>query len=227
MRRALLEVNSLSIRYRGAARDCVKNLSFTLYKSEILCLRGRSGSGKSTVMLAIMGMLPEYNADATGFIMYGGDNILAMSEGELRCLRWRHIALAPQSAMNSFNPMYTIRRSLREMLLLGQKKMSGKELRRQEEALMDMVCLDKRVLSCYAHELSGGMKQRAAIALALVYQPKILILDEATTGLDIKSQADVLGTLLRIKEQWDMSILFISHDAALGDILADRRVELP
>ena len=91
---------------------------------------------------------------------------------------------------------------------------------------MDMVHLDRSVLGCYAHEMSGGMKQRAAIALSVIYSPKLLILDEATTGLDIKVQADVLGTILQLKEKTDMSILFISHDAALGDKISDRRVEM-
>lgn len=97
---------------------------------------------------------------------------------------------------------------------------------RREERLMDVVHLDRSVLNCYAHEMSGGMKQRAAIALAMIYTPRLLILDEATTGLDIKVEADVLGTILQIKKQTNMTILFISHDARLGDQISDRRVEM-
>lgn len=97
---------------------------------------------------------------------------------------------------------------------------------RREERLMEIVHLDKKVLDCYAHEMSGGMKQRAAIALALVYSPRLLILDEATTGLDNKVQADVLGTILQIKKETNMTILFISHNAQLADKISDRRVEM-
>lgn len=222
----LLEVRDLSVEYRCGGRP-VDHLSFSLYPSEILCLRGRSGAGKSTVVNAIMGLLPDYGARAWGQIFYGGKDLLACSPGELHAIRWKEIALVPQSSMNSFNPVYTLRRTLREMLHLRDRSLSDGECALREEALMDLVHLDRRALDQYPHELSGGMKQRAAIALAVIYHPRLLILDEATTGLDIKIQADVLGTILQLKAREDMTILFISHDRDLGDQFCDRRVELP
>jgi peptide/nickel transport system ATP-binding protein len=227
MNPVILEVRSLTVRYRETEKNILKDLNFVVYPSEILSLRGRSGAGKSTVVLGIMGMLKAYKARAEGAILYGGKNLLTLAEGEMRKIRWKEIALVPQSSMNAFNPRYTLRRSLREMMLQEDRRIPKEKMAIREAYLMDLVHLDKQILSCYAHEMSGGMKQRAAIALAMIHHPRILILDEATTGLDIKSQADVLGTILRIKQEQDMTILFISHDAELADNFSDRRVELP
>lgn len=222
----LLEVRDLSVEYRCGGRP-VEHLSFALWPSEILCLRGRSGAGKSTVVNAIMGLLSEFGARAWGEILYQGADLLSCGAQTLSRLRWREIALVPQSSMSVFNPVYTLRRTLREMLLLSDRTLSDAACRAREEELAELVHLDRRALDQYPHELSGGMKQRAAIALAVVYHPKLLLLDEATTGLDIKIQADVLGTILQLKRREDMTLLFISHDKVLGDQFCDRRVELP
>ena len=199
----LLEVRNLSVEYRCGGRP-VDRLSFSLFPSEILCLRGRSGAGKSTVVNAIMGLLPALGARAWGQIFYRDTDLLSCSPRELSAVRWSEIALVPQSSMNSFNPVYTLRRTLREMLRLRDRRISDAACRLREEELADLVHLDRRLLDQYP-----------------------LILDEATTGLDIKIQADVLGTILQLKRREDMTILFISHDRELGDQFCDRRVELP
>lgn len=222
----ILEVKNLCIRYLDSDTDVVHNFSFDLGEGEILCLRGKSGIGKSTVTAAIMGTLDICNAAATGEILYNNENLISCSEDVMRKIRWREIALVPQSSMNAFNPAYTIRKTLREMMKLENRKVTKQEMKLREERLMDVAHLDRAVLDCYAYEMSGGMKQRAAIALAMIYTPKLLILDEATTGLDLKVQADVLGTILQIKQETNMSILFISHDAQLGNQISDRKVEL-
>lgn len=222
----LLQAKNLSIRYLDSREWVVRDFSFELHEGEILCLRGRSGVGKSTVTAAMMGMLSTCNAVAEGELDYRGRSLIHSDERTLRDVRWHEIALVPQSSMNAFNPAYTIRRTLREMMKLENRRVTAAEMTRREEALMDAVHLDRSVLNCYAHEMSGGMKQRAAIALALVYTPKLLILDEATTGLDIKVEADVLGAILQIKKRTNMTLLFISHDARLGDHISDRRVEM-
>ena len=222
-----LIITDLSIRYNNSDVCAVENFNLILHENEILCLRGRSGIGKSTVTAAIMGMLPEHNAVAEGgSILYNGQDLLRCPESVMGKIRWREIAIVPQSSMSSFNPAYTIRKSIREMLRLENKRISKEEMKMREEALMDRVSLGKRALDCYPHEMSGGMKQRAAIAMAMVYTPRLLILDEATTGLDIKVQADVLGTILEIQRNTRMAVLFISHDAELGDKLSSRKVEM-
>lgn len=226
MQELLMQAKNLSIRYLDSTASVVNDFSFSLYTGEILCLRGRSGIGKTTLTAAMMGMLPLCNAAATGELVYRGIDLIHAGEDQLRPLRWKEIALVPQSSMNAFNPVYTIRKTLREMMQEKDRRISADAMQRREEELMDMVHLDRSVLNCRAHEMSGGMKQRAAIALAIVHSPRLLILDEATTGLDIQVEADVLGTILQLKQQTNMTILFISHDAHLGDQISDRRVEL-
>ncbi len=226
MSHSILQIKSLSVFYKNAKKPVVDGFNLNLYKNEILCLRGASGSGKSTIVAGIMGMLEDYDARVVGNVFYGNVDMLSLSEEKKKMIRWHEIALVPQFSMNLFNPVYTIRQTLREMMYIKDKNITQAKLQERESFLMEMVHLDKSVLGCYAHEMSGGMKQRAAIALAMVYSPKILILDEATTGLDIKIQADVLGTILRLKKTSDMTILFISHDAELGNNISDRMVEI-
>ncbi len=223
----LLEVQELCIKYRGAASCVINHLSFDVKEGEILCLHGRSGAGKSTIVWAITGMLPEYDASCEGgHIWYHNMDLLHCTEKERQAIRWKEIALVPQSSMNSFNPVFTIGKTMEEMLKLQGGKMTKEQRRAKMEEFMEMVRLKPEILDCYPHQLSGGMKQRAAIALSILFDPKLLILDEATTGLDILIQADVLGTILELKKRKNMTILFISHDAELAKSFCDRRVEL-
>lgn len=229
MNDVMLEVKDLSIRYRDAQEPVVKNLSFQLHKGEILGLRGRSGKGKSTVVWALTEMLPEYNALASGEICLQGKTLtyaLDKPLGNKRMFSWRDIALVPQSSMSSFNPVYTIRKTMVETLKAGGDKRSKGEQEQYLREVCDMVRLDPSVLSAYPHELSGGMKQRSAIGLAILFHPAVLILDEATTGLDLLIQAQVLGTILELRQKTGMTILFISHDRELAEHFCDRQIEL-
>lgn len=225
----VLEVKNLSIRYRDAEEPVVKNLSFSMSEGEILCLHGRSGKGKSTVVWALTEMLKEYNAVASGEIILGGKRLSYEMEKPLpktRTFTWKDIALVPQSSMSSFNPVYTIRKTIVETMKANNCPEDKAGLEEQLTDLMRQVQLDPAVLDAYPHELSGGMKQRAAIALAILFHPQLLILDEATTGLDLLIQAQVLGTILNLRDQHNMTILFISHDRALAEEFCDRWIEL-
>lgn len=223
----ILEVKNLTIRYKDSEKPVVQNLSFSLKKGEILSISGKSGAGKSTIVWALMEMLEDYNAVADGTIYfqkkalhYEGNNI------KEKIWNWREMALVPQASMSGFNPLFTIEETFLEMFSVYEGRGKKNEKKQRICDLLSMVCLEPEVADYYPHELSGGMKQRAAIALALMFHPKVLILDEATTGLDLLIQAEVLGTILRLKKEQDISILFISHDKKLAEDFCDRQLVL-
>ena len=227
MKEPILKVNDLTIRYKDAEEPVIKNLSFELYQGEILCIGGKSGAGKSTIVWSLMEMLEDYNAVAAGEICFEGD-VLQYQGKDLQQKKWnwKQIALVPQASMSGFNPLFTIGETMMEMLDVYEGKGSKKEKKQRILDLLSMVCLKEDVFYSYPHELSGGMKQRAAIAMAIMFHPKILILDEATTGLDLLIQAEVLGTILKLKKQEDISILFISHDSELAKNFCDRQISI-
>lgn len=227
MQNVVLKVENLTIRYKDAKEPVVKNLNFELHNGEILCISGKSGSGKSTIVWSLMEMLDDYNAVASGCISFDGETLeYDGTNTKKRIWNWKQISLVPQASMSGFHPLYTIGETMMEMLNVYEGK-GNKEAKKQRiMELLSLVCLKPEVYSSYPHELSGGMKQRAAIAMAIMFHPKVLILDEATTGLDLLIQAEVLGTILQLKKQQEMSILFISHDAELAANFCDRQIML-
>jgi peptide/nickel transport system ATP-binding protein len=224
-----LEVSGLTAGY-GKETAVVEKLDFVLEREECLCLHGASGCGKSTVIWAVMGVIHEMGGYARGKILYhAGQGTVDMVGGpaeEVRALRWKEIALVPQSSMNSFNPMYTIQKTICEVLFQHNHDMGKPEAENRCRELLHMVKLDEKVLGSYPSELSGGMKQRASIALALALDPKLLILDEATTGLDVLVEADILWVLRKLRREKKMSMLFVSHDDRIARAFCDRQLEL-
>lgn len=223
----VLEVKNLTVQYDNGKTPVVCDFNFFLEENEILCINGKSGSGKSTVVWALMEMLEDYHAKAWGEICCGSKKIVYDGRPhKKRILNWREIALVPQASMTSFHPLYSIGKTFMEMLDTYEGK-GRKEWKKQKICeLLEMVKLDSSVYNMYPHELSGGMKQRAAIALGLLFNPEILILDEATTGLDLLVEAQVLGTILELKKRQKMSILFISHDRNLAEKFSTRQILL-
>ena len=223
MSKPLLELKNISIKYDD--KIVVNDISITVQEGEIIGIVGESGSGKSTLIKSIIGILGEGGQIIEGNILYEGKDILN-DTAAMEAVRWEKIALVPQSSMSAFNPVYKMKKTYMELLNLKRKNLTCKEKENLIREKLEIVQLKETVLEQYPHELSGGMRQRAAIALALILDPELLILDEATTGLDVLVEADILWTLKKIRREKKMSMLVVSHDARIANAFCDRRIHL-
>lgn len=221
---ALLEVEALYVHYQGARGvvRAVDGVSFRLEgPGEALGLIGESGSGKSSLALALMRLLPKNVSRFEGRVRFQGRDILRLSpEAFRREVRWKGIAMVFQGAMHGFNPVLKVGEQVAERLLL--EGASKREARSKIAALFERVGLPEETWERYPHELSGGMKQRVMIAMALVFNPSLLILDEPTSALDVSVQAQIMNLLKTLKWESGISMLFITHDLALASDLCDR-----
>lgn len=216
----LLEVNDLSVKYATSRGDimALSEASFVLSEDESLGIAGESACGKSTLGLAIIRML--FGGEITsGDVIYKGESILNISESDFtNKYRWKQIAMVFQGAMNSLDPVFKIKDQFKEVL--KQHGYSGDHKTLLHDSLKQ-VGLDSLVLEKYPHELSGGMKQRVVIAMALLLHPRIVIADEPTTALDVLIQAQIINLLKKLKKQ-KMSIVLISHDLAVLSEVSDK-----
>ena len=219
----MLKVKNLKVYY--ASTLAVDNVSMEIAEGETMGLVGKSGSGKSTIAWAIMGMMEHMGGKCTGQIYFQGTSLLNQPNAYSNIL-WKKIAIVPQAAMNSFNPVMKIGCSIREVLKYHWQSLSSEERRIMCKKLAESVQLPEEVLLYYPHQMSGGMKQRAALAKALACKPKLLILDEATTGLDVLTEANLLKVVGRIQREENMSIMLISHDMRLVRSLCDSKIVL-
>jgi peptide/nickel transport system ATP-binding protein len=234
MSNELLRVEDLRVEYLTAAGRVrvVDDVSFTLRRGEILGLAGESGSGKTTIALAILRLLKAPAAITGGRILFEGRDILDLSEIELRRMRGRRIALVTQSAMNALNPVLTIGEQLADAVIEHEHVSRFRGLARAREQLQ-VVGLDPDRVKSYPHELSGGMRQRVVIAMALALSPSLVLMDEPTTALDVVIQREILAQIVKLRDDRGFSILFISHDLSLlldlctriGVLYAGRLVE--
>jgi len=218
---SLLDVRSLTVEYCGALgnRVAVDGMSFQIGKGEFIGLAGESGSGKSTVAKAVMRILQTPGFISGGEVYFEGVDILKMSSEELRELRWRDMAMVFQSALDSLNPVLSIRSQFQDM---AQAKLGRPMTDSELVEVLDFVQLEPRLLDSYPHQLSGGMRQRVGIALALSLKPKLLILDEPTTALDVVVQRHILRGLIRLRKQLGFAVLFITHDLPVLLAMSDR-----
>jgi peptide/nickel transport system ATP-binding protein len=211
----LLKVNNLSVSFRTkkGSVHAVRDLSFTLRHGEVLGIVGESGSGKSVSMNAVMGLIQDQNAVITGEVLLEGVDLLLKSDEELRAIRGKDIAMVFQDPMTALTPVYTIGWHIREQLQLHNSISHVDAKRRAIELLEEVGIPDphKRV-DQYPHEFSGGMRQRAIIAMALSLNPKLLIADEPTTALDVTIQAQILELLEHLRQKHNSSIIIITHD---------------
>jgi peptide/nickel transport system ATP-binding protein len=227
MREPVLSVRNLTVHYftaRGAVR-AVDGVSFDLFPGETLGLVGESGCGKTTVGAALLNMPAPPGRIVEGSILLEGTEIVGMGETELRRrVRWSRISMVFQGAMNSLTPVYTLRALMRETFRqhAGDDRGVVADVEGLLRRSVDQVGLPAHVLDRYPHELSGGMKQRAVIAMALFLHPPVVVLDEPTTALDVIVQAQILNLVKVLKRDRDLSCIFITHDLAIEAEVADR-----
>ncbi len=217
----VLEVDGLSVVYEsnGQLANAVNDVSFTVNQGQIVGLVGESGSGKSTLAYAIMRLLPANALVADGSVRIMGEDVYRMSDEQLRSTRWKRFSMVFQSALVALNPVLTIEWQFMEMFRIHRPDMSRAEARRHIVGLMELVRIHPDRLKTYPHELSGGMRQRIIIAMAIALDPDLVIMDEPTTALDSVVQRDILLEIRRIQQSRKFSVLFISHDLRLVQFL--------
>ena len=206
---------------RGTVK-AIDKISFTLAKGESMALVGESGCGKSSTALAIMNLLPRNVERYEGNVILDGTNLMTLEKDAFRLgIRWKRIAMVFQGSMNSLNPVLTVGYQTAEPLILQQNMKKREALDRAKE-LYKLVGLPPDFTERYPHELSGGMRQRVCIAMALVLNPEIVILDEPTSALDVSIQAQIMNLLKHLKKEFNLSVLFITHDIALASDLCEK-----
>ena len=212
---ALLAVENLRIGYRTAQGEAkaVDGISFTIAPGEYLGLVGESGCGKSTIAKALLGILPD-NGRVSGSIRFKGIELANLAEAQFRAIRWTDISLVPQSAMNGFDPVYTVGQQIHEAIE-SHNQMTAAERDRRIEELFTLVGLPQVRLNDYPHQFSGGMRQRAMIAMSMVLDPALIVADEPTTGLDVIVQDQIMRRMKEIHERLGKSMLLITHDMAV------------
>ncbi|WP_201724601.1 ABC transporter ATP-binding protein [Streptomyces antimycoticus] len=227
-RSAVLTVRDLNVVYQSDPPvHAVKDVSLTLHRGEILGLAGESGCGKSTLAYAI-NRLHEWPADvSSGSVTFhdrdGGDlDLLALRREELRAFRWSKLSMVFQGAMNALNPVTSVRAQLEDVLTTHRPGMSKQDRRARCAEVLQLVGVEPRRMHSYPHELSGGMRQRVMIAMALLLDPQVMIMDEPTTALDVLVQRGILREILRLRDELGFAVIFITHDLPLLLELSDR-----
>jgi len=219
----LLSIVDLCVDYisdDGIAR-AVNHVNLDIYAGETVGLAGESGCGKSTLAFAIANLHSAPALISSGQIKFQGKDVLAMNQEELRKFRWAQASMVFQSAMNALNPVITIGDQLTDVVL-AHEEVTQKQAEQRAEELLQLVGIHSSRMNSYPHQLSGGMRQRVVIAIALILRPKLIIMDEPTTALDVVVERDIMDQLYTLKEQFGFAILFISHDLALMGQITDR-----
>lgn len=220
----LLKIKDLYVNFRtlwGIAK-VLNGVNLTIRKGEIFGLVGETGCGKSVTSMTILKLLPP-NAEVSGKIIFKGENLLEKSEEEMRKIRGKEISMIFQDPMTSLNPLFKIKDQMIDIITL-HNNLSKKEAEERAKELLTAVGLPdpERILNSYPHELSGGMRQRVMIAMALSSNPSLLIADEPTTALDVTIQKQILNLISRLKEEYSFSVLLITHDLGVVAEVCDR-----
>ena len=220
---SVLTVSELHVWFElpgGRELHAVRGIDFSVDAGERFGLVGESGCGKTTAMLALMGLLPP-NASVAGEVLLDGENLLVRGEESAAPHRWREIAMIFQGAMNAFNPVQTIGDQIVEPMELHDFA-EGKQALARARELLEVVGIPGDRVSRYPHEFSGGMRQRAAIAMALACKPKVLLADEPTTALDVMVQAQILELLIALASDFGLALVLVTHDLPVVAQVCDR-----
>jgi len=219
----LLEVADLSVDYLTDAADvrAVDRVSFTLAAGEFLGIVGESGSGKSTLLFGIAQLLSAPGEVSGGAVTFRGRDMVRLDEDDLRHMRWRDYSVVMQSAMNALNPMKSIGAQFKDTLE-AHGSSSAQEIEKRSQEVLKLVGIDVAHLHSHPHQLSGGMRQRAMIAMALLFTPQLIIMDEPTSALDVVAQRSLMTKIKDLQRQLGFAVIFVTHDMSVVSRYSDR-----
>jgi len=212
----ILEIKELEMSYQTSkgSVSAVDNVSFKIMKGEAMGLVGESGCGKTSLGMCIMKLLPENARITNGKILFDGEDIVPKTEEEMRKIRWKGISMIFQAAMNALNPVYKVEDQIIEAIQTHDD-ISKEDAREKVGKLYELVGLSPERMENYPHEYSGGMRQRAIIAMALACDPKFIIADEPTTALDVIVQDQIIDEIVNLQKKLNMTMMYISHDISV------------
>lgn len=220
----LLDVRHLATDFLvkdGPPAHALDDISFTLREGEVLGVVGESGCGKTTLMLSLMRLLPSSGRITNGEVFFMGRDLLSLNEPEMADMRWKHIAMIFQGAMNALNPVHAVGRQIGEAIIRHNYIRDKKQVDKRVCELLELVGIGPERRHQYPHQYSGGMRQRAMIAMALACNPQVVIADEPTTALDVMIQAQILELLGTLREKLGLAILFVTHDLGVVAEMCD------
>jgi len=219
----LLEVDDVTVDYVTDVADirAVDRVSLTLHAGEFLGIVGESGCGKSTLLFAIAQLLSPPAELVSGRVHFGGQDLVQLREDELRHVRWRDYSVVMQSAMNALNPMKSIGAQFKDTIR-AHTRMAPAAIRARSAEVLHLVGIDAVHLESYPHQLSGGMRQRAMIAMALLFTPQLVIMDEPTSALDVVAQRSLMNQIKALQRQLGFAVIFVTHDMSVVGQYSDR-----